>query len=287
MQARQRVRVHTDGTHAVEDYEKPRVNTNSSYGGVDGVNTSVPEEERAVTLPRVQALARAAAIIGTVANEPGATEGEKPVAYVADAESHICARTLAHSHTRTCAHAYSRMCARTPALVRTHTRTCAQPSTPALVRMHTRTCAHAHSHMCARTLALVRTNTCTSAHTHSHICARTLAHSHSLTLAHVRTLTRTCAHAHLHMCDRALAHVRTHTCTCAHARFQDQTFAVMKGVFFPHSGAGPNSPMEFHAILTEGLKNLSGGMELLWQLANYDFEAWLDGCVSSSFAHYK
>eukprot|EP00965_Chrysotila_dentata_P138520 4582202-Pleurochrysis_carterae.AAC.1 len=65
MQARQRVRVHADGSRTVEDYEKPRVTTNSSYGGVDGVNASVPEEERVVALPRVQALARAAAIIGT------------------------------------------------------------------------------------------------------------------------------------------------------------------------------------------------------------------------------
>eukprot|EP00965_Chrysotila_dentata_P032800 1093456-Pleurochrysis_carterae.AAC.1 len=87
MQARQRVRVHDDGSHSVENYEKPRVTTNSSYGGVDGVNASVPEEERAVALPRVQALARAVAIIDTVAREDGATEEEKPAAYVADAES--------------------------------------------------------------------------------------------------------------------------------------------------------------------------------------------------------
>eukprot|EP00965_Chrysotila_dentata_P024957 827556-Pleurochrysis_carterae.AAC.1 len=65
MQARQRVRVHADGSHSVEDYEKPRVTTNSSYGGADGVDASVPEAERAVALPRVQALARAMAIVGT------------------------------------------------------------------------------------------------------------------------------------------------------------------------------------------------------------------------------
>eukprot|EP00965_Chrysotila_dentata_P244451 6205984-Pleurochrysis_carterae.AAC.1 len=62
MQARQRVHVRDDGSYVVEDYDTPRVTTNSRYGGADGVNASVPEAERAVELPRVQALARAAAI---------------------------------------------------------------------------------------------------------------------------------------------------------------------------------------------------------------------------------
>eukprot|EP00965_Chrysotila_dentata_P114599 3787803-Pleurochrysis_carterae.AAC.1 len=103
------------------------------------------------------------------------------------------------------------------------------------------------------------------------------------------------------MCARPRAPVRTpplssllssiamlcFACTLAYS--YDQTLAVTKGVFFPHSGAGPgcNSPMEFYAMLTDGLENLSGGMEMLWQLANYDFEGWLDGCKSSSFAYYK
>eukprot|EP00965_Chrysotila_dentata_P003157 103208-Pleurochrysis_carterae.AAC.1 len=65
MQQRQRVREGGDGTFSVKHYEKPRVTTNSSYGGVDGVDASVPEAERAVALPRVQDLARAAAIIAT------------------------------------------------------------------------------------------------------------------------------------------------------------------------------------------------------------------------------
>eukprot|EP00965_Chrysotila_dentata_P033639 1119966-Pleurochrysis_carterae.AAC.1 len=85
MQARQRVRARGDGSHVVEDYEKPRVTTNSSYGGVDGVNASVPEAERVVALPRIQALARTMAIIDTIAAEPDATEEERPAAYVADA----------------------------------------------------------------------------------------------------------------------------------------------------------------------------------------------------------
>eukprot|EP00965_Chrysotila_dentata_P012509 410793-Pleurochrysis_carterae.AAC.1 len=54
-----------------------------------------------------------------------------------------------------------------------------------------------------------------------------------------------------------------------------------------HAHSHAHSPMKFHAMLTDGLKNLSGGMEMLWQLANYYFEGWLDGCVSSSFAYYK
>eukprot|EP00965_Chrysotila_dentata_P118050 3901923-Pleurochrysis_carterae.AAC.1 len=87
MQQRQRVHQGPGGTFTVENYEKPRVTTNSSYGGVDGVNASVPETERAVALPRVQALARALAIVGTIAAEQDATDGERPVAYVADAES--------------------------------------------------------------------------------------------------------------------------------------------------------------------------------------------------------
>eukprot|EP00965_Chrysotila_dentata_P189196 6173196-Pleurochrysis_carterae.AAC.1 len=125
---------------------------------------------------------------------------------------------------------------------------------------HTRTSAHAH----VRTLAHVRTHTCT--------CAT----SHSYTLAHVRTPASRCFPAHrqalLPFCASSL----------------DQKFAVTKGVLVPHSGAGPgcNLPMEYHAMLTDRLKNLSGGMELLWQLADYDFEAWLDGCVSSSDKRY-
>eukprot|EP00965_Chrysotila_dentata_P091700 3027339-Pleurochrysis_carterae.AAC.1 len=38
MQARQRVSTAADGSVTVEDYEKPRVTTNSSFGGNDAVN---------------------------------------------------------------------------------------------------------------------------------------------------------------------------------------------------------------------------------------------------------
>eukprot|EP00965_Chrysotila_dentata_P092037 3038690-Pleurochrysis_carterae.AAC.1 len=46
LQARQRVSTAADGSLRVEDYDKPRVTTNSSYGGADGVNAGVPEAER-------------------------------------------------------------------------------------------------------------------------------------------------------------------------------------------------------------------------------------------------
>eukprot|EP00965_Chrysotila_dentata_P026996 896002-Pleurochrysis_carterae.AAC.1 len=84
---RQRVHVRDDGTHEVEDHDKPRVTTNSSFGGEDGVNASVAEAERAVELPRVQTLARAAAILDTVAAEDDATDDGRPHLYVVDAES--------------------------------------------------------------------------------------------------------------------------------------------------------------------------------------------------------
>eukprot|EP00965_Chrysotila_dentata_P055632 1845624-Pleurochrysis_carterae.AAC.1 len=40
------------------------------------------------------------------------------------------------------------------------------------------------------------------------------------------------------------------------------------------------------ARLVDGLKKMNEGLEMLWQLANYDFAGLLDGCVSSKFAHY-
>eukprot|EP00965_Chrysotila_dentata_P057379 1903170-Pleurochrysis_carterae.AAC.1 len=87
LQARQRVVQEADGTTREEDCQKPRVNTNSSFGGPDGVNAAVPETERVVALPRVQALARALAIVDTVGREEGAGDEERAAAYVVDAES--------------------------------------------------------------------------------------------------------------------------------------------------------------------------------------------------------
>eukprot|EP00965_Chrysotila_dentata_P179884 5939422-Pleurochrysis_carterae.AAC.1 len=39
-------------------------------------------------------------------------------------------------------------------------------------------------------------------------------------------------------------------------------------------------------MLVDGLKEMNGGLETLWQLANFDFGKWLDGCVSKSFTNY-
>eukprot|EP00965_Chrysotila_dentata_P163257 5392350-Pleurochrysis_carterae.AAC.1 len=39
-------------------------------------------------------------------------------------------------------------------------------------------------------------------------------------------------------------------------------------------------------MLVDGLKKMNGGLELLLQLANFDFGKWLAGCVSKSFTNY-
>eukprot|EP00965_Chrysotila_dentata_P073129 2416801-Pleurochrysis_carterae.AAC.1 len=61
---------------------------------------------------------------------------------------------------------------------------------------------------------------------------------------------------------------------------QDRAFSVVRAIFYPRRGIGPGctSPLEFHAMLVDGLKEMNGGMEMLWQLANFDFKTWLDGC---------
>eukprot|EP00965_Chrysotila_dentata_P026435 875299-Pleurochrysis_carterae.AAC.1 len=86
MQARQRVTRTEEGEVRVEEYLKPRVTTSSSFGGPDGVNAGVPDAKRVVALPRVQALARATAIINTCGAEVLAGEEElRAVPWVADA----------------------------------------------------------------------------------------------------------------------------------------------------------------------------------------------------------
>ena len=87
----QRSRVLVD-TGEVEDYEKPRVTTNSSHGegelGGDGVsplavNEGVPREQRYVLLPTVRQLGRGAAIVG----EAGAADGLRAELYCYDLSS--------------------------------------------------------------------------------------------------------------------------------------------------------------------------------------------------------
>ena len=86
----QRSRVLQSGE--VEDYEKPRVTTNSSHGegevGGDGfsplaVNEGVPQHERYVLLPTVRQLGRGAAIVG----EAGAADGLRAELYCYDLSS--------------------------------------------------------------------------------------------------------------------------------------------------------------------------------------------------------
>ena len=72
-----------DGRPRSEVYEKPRITTDSSFGGEDSVNGGVPQSERALSLPTVQWLARALAICDTF----GDGDGVRAVPYCVDAES--------------------------------------------------------------------------------------------------------------------------------------------------------------------------------------------------------
>eukprot|EP00965_Chrysotila_dentata_P220374 6191729-Pleurochrysis_carterae.AAC.5 len=44
--------------------------------------------------------------------------------------------------------------------------------------------------------------------------------------------------------------------------------------------------MEFLSKILDGLKDMNGGMEMLWQFANFDFEEWFKNSVSTSFKNY-
>ena len=68
----------------------------------------------------------------------------------------------------------------------------------------------------------------------------------------------------------------------------DLTFAEAKTLFYPRDGVGPgcSSPMEYHAALTDGLKKLPGGMEIMWQLANFEFDAFVSSFMDrNQFTH--
>ena len=75
-----------DGSPEVEYYLKPRITTNSSYGGDDSVNAGVPQHEREVELPRVQWLAAALAICDE-AGRAAVGRAARAVPYCVDAES--------------------------------------------------------------------------------------------------------------------------------------------------------------------------------------------------------
>ena len=82
-----RSRLMADGV-TLEEYEKPRITTDSSFGGVDSVNGGVPDGERSVALPSVQTLGRGWAICSAAYSPAGSPPSEDAVAgYCIDAES--------------------------------------------------------------------------------------------------------------------------------------------------------------------------------------------------------
>eukprot|EP00965_Chrysotila_dentata_P257068 6212759-Pleurochrysis_carterae.AAC.8 len=46
------------------------------------------------------------------------------------------------------------------------------------------------------------------------------------------------------------------------------------------------TPGVLGAMIVDALKEMNGGMEMLWQLANFDFGKRLNGCIAGSFSHY-
>ena len=85
-----RTRVLEDGS--VEHYQKPRITTDASHGGIDAVNAGVADGERSIELPLAQQHARAVAIVDTATCRPGeprstSRDRARAVPYVVDAES--------------------------------------------------------------------------------------------------------------------------------------------------------------------------------------------------------
>eukprot|EP00965_Chrysotila_dentata_P236272 6201227-Pleurochrysis_carterae.AAC.2 len=69
---------------------------------------------------------------------------------------------------------------------------------------------------------------------------------------------------------------------------QDQIFSTTRSTFYSQHAVGPDceSPLEFEAMLVDKLKTINCGMEMLWQLANFDSATWLKDCMAGSFSHY-
>eukprot|EP00965_Chrysotila_dentata_P091654 3026021-Pleurochrysis_carterae.AAC.9 len=65
-----------------------------------------------------------------------------------------------------------------------------------------------------------------------------------------------------------------------------QTFSITKTIFIPAGGdrIGCTTPWEMECRLVDGLKKMNGGLEMLWQLASFDFTDWLDGCEQTLLA---
>jgi hypothetical protein len=61
----------------------------------------------------------------------------------------------------------------------------------------------------------------------------------------------------------------------------DGNHSTARRVFYPKKGVGPGcaSPFQFEQMLVDGLRGMSGGLEMLWQLSNYNFSKWAEGLV--------
>ena len=77
-----RSRLMPDGV-TLEEYDKPRITTDSSFGGVDSVNAGVADRDRTVRLPSAQALGRAWGICNAALRE----DASSAQGYCVDAES--------------------------------------------------------------------------------------------------------------------------------------------------------------------------------------------------------
>ena len=83
-----RTRLLPDGV-TLEEYEKPRITSDSSFGGEDSVNAAIPDKERSVVLPSAQSLGRGWAIAQSAFPAPSLADPD-PVhveGYCIDAES--------------------------------------------------------------------------------------------------------------------------------------------------------------------------------------------------------
>ena len=82
-----RARVRDDGT--LEEYWKPRITTDGSFGGVDSGNAGIPDTERGTVLPTGQTLGRGWAICGSAfdGQPPEEGGGTSTDGYCIDAES--------------------------------------------------------------------------------------------------------------------------------------------------------------------------------------------------------
>ena len=72
--------------------------------------------------------------------------------------------------------------------------------------------------------------------------------------------------------------------------YADCTFAQAKTVFYPRDGVGPGcaSPMQYHSALVDKLKTLPGGLEIMWQLANFDFDKFAESFLArEEFTHMQ